>query len=139
MGALRSVPAPAPSRPATGSQPALRAKSLGKLRLPERQMAREFGAVAFEAAAANASNAELGRNIGGEHAGAQARTGALVLTLGEVALLMPVDVAFAAVAEALRERIVRESVDAEASDEDRVRYRMALMHLDSLGALLRRS
>lgn len=103
---------PLPARPVTSVQPALRAKSLGKLRLPARQAAREFGAV-------------------------QARTGALVLTVGEVAFLLPLDVAFGHLAECLRERVARESTSGAGTPEDTVRFRMALMHLDSLSALLR--
>ncbi len=128
---------PLPARPVTSVQPALRAKSLGKLRLPARQAAREFGAAALESAAAKSSNGELGRHLGGDMAGAQARTGALVLTVGEVAFLLPLDVAFGHLAECLRERVARESTSGAGTPEDTVRFRMALMHLDSLSAPLR--
>lgn len=66
-------------------QAPLRAKGLGKLRLPARVAAREANVRVMRAASNGVSNGDLGANIGGELAGCQAREGAVVLTPGEVA------------------------------------------------------
>lgn len=123
-------------RPSTPPDaPPLRAKSLGKLRHPGRLAARTLGVAATYRASRHLSDSRLGAELGGANDGAQVRTGALVLTTHEAALLLPLDVAHELLADALRERVVRELSKDELNANDELRLRLVLTHLDALAAL----
>lgn len=127
-----------PPRPASGPidlRP-LRAKSLGKLRLESRLHARRVGADSLARAAAHRANHEIGEHLGGEARGAEARTGALVLTAAEVALLLPLDVGAQHLLDVLRERVIRELARPDLSRDEVQRLRLALTHLDALSVVL---
>ncbi len=123
-------------RPSTPPEaPPLRAKSLGKLRHPGRLDARRRGVEALYRASRHLSDSKLGAELGGTDDGAQVRTGAVVLTPHEVALLLPLDVAADVLADALRERVVRE-LSADVIDANlELRLKLVLTHLDALAAL----
>ena len=115
--------------------PALRAKSLGKLRNPARFEARKIGVAAMYRATQRISDSQLGERLGGADDGAQVRTGALVLTTHEAALLLPFDVFVALVDDALRSRIVSMLAANDCASDSALRLRLALTHLDALAAL----
>lgn len=132
--------APAPAAPRSGTSacrrpslppdaPALRAKSLGKLRNPARQQARELGVVAMHRAARDVSDGALGAELSGHQDGAQIRTGAIVLTAHEVAHLLPIEVASDVLLDALQGRIERELREEQAGPA-------AVAHLTNLLAQL---
>ena len=120
-----------PSRPPLP----LRAKSLGKLRLPPRQEARVYGARSLSLASEGVSNGELGEHLGGELAGAQARAGALVLTTGEAGLLLPFGVSVGHLTGVLRERVLRAIASPHCTHEQVLRLRLILVHLDAIGVV----
>lgn len=98
----------------------------------DRQHAREVSARSLAVAASETSNSVLGAHLGGEFAGAQIRTGALVLTPAEVALLLPLPVALAHLSDVLRERIVCELASPDCTEERALRLRLTLVHVDAL-------
>lgn len=136
-------------RPSTPPpEPALRAKYLGKVRNPLRRKAREWGQLSLWRAAGSVPDESLGSFAAVEHddapapkrekakrraadEGACVRTGATVLTLAEVALLLPFEVAMPAIVDALKERLVRESL-AGGDAERALRIRLALTHAEAL-------
>jgi hypothetical protein len=125
--------------------PALRAKYLGKVRNPLRRKAREWGQQSLWKASRNVADEQLGafaaerekpvtpqeaKRLAADE-GACVRTGATVLTLAEVALLLPIDVAGPAIVDALKEAIVRASLRSDDANK-LLRLRLALTHAEAL-------
>jgi hypothetical protein len=138
MGAAPSLPPPSfVAAPADNDEvPALRAKALGKVRLASRRKAREHSATSLRQSAVGVSNGELGEQIGGELAGAQAHTGALVLTAGEVAMLLPIRVGVAHLLSLIRDRICVEMMADDVSAERVRRLHLAVTHLKAIDVVL---
>ncbi len=120
---MAAVPRPA-------QLPPLRAKTLGKLRLASRIFAREATVQAISEASVGLSNGRLGALLGGEQAGAQAKTGAVVLTPGEVALLLPLGAAAKTMLQLMRRRLLSE-LEQDLDDKTRLRVQLALTNLDA--------
>lgn len=121
--------------PSTPPAP-LRAEALprSRLRIVERLRAREHGAVVLDdiVRALDVSNGALGEHFGGELAGSQMRSGALVLTSGEAADLLPERVSYAYLIALLRERIRASSAepanDRRLADSILETVRVLLVH-----------
>lgn len=100
-----------------------------------RASARVAGAKAFAEALERhgATDAELASGLGrsGDKAGAEARQGSLVLTVGEVALLAPFKVSADTLLELLTQRVA-----LERTRSDRLQLKLAETHLDALRVLL---
>jgi hypothetical protein len=117
--------------PRPAQLPPLRAKTLGKLRLESRIFAREATVRAISEASVGISNGRLGALLGGEQAGAQAKTGAVVLTPGEVALLLPLGAASKTMLQLMRSRLLSELEHSELDEKTRFRIQLALTNLDA--------
>lgn len=123
-----------PLRPAAlrdGEMP----RSLG-VRSPLRFDARRRGAEALEAACVQhgVGNATLAAHLGlrGDKAGAEARSGELPVTAGELVGLAPLHVMLDTVIELLLHRLARERVTVG----DTAELRLAAIHVEALRALL---
>lgn len=107
---------------------------------PDRARARSGGAATIDAAARllSVSDVEIAQSLKNDtdRFGAEVRSGAAVVTLGEVARLLPRRLACAALLEELRERVLRELTAPGLEVIDATRHGIALAHIDALRVLL---
>jgi hypothetical protein len=135
---LRSVPPPArpteqrsPSAPPPG-----RVDGQPRTLSAERQAARELERPALKRAVSKLSDADLAEHLGvSPTTAAKLRHGQLPLTLGEVLLTLPLDVAAAVMADLLHQRITRELV-ATTDAIDALPLRLASGQVDQLAVSL---
>jgi hypothetical protein len=134
--AVRAKPLP---RKESGERPAIRAggvpKTLWKTN-PTRAAARDRGAADLEEArlAAGVSLSDLASDLGlhAEREGAEATSGALLVSFGELSELAPLSVFLRVVARAVTRRVVAERAKGRTPDD----ARLVAAHIDALCSLL---
>jgi hypothetical protein len=105
-----------------------------RVRAPARHEARLRGAASLQAATRAMSLPELALCLGvtSDRVAAEVLSGQRVISAGEVADLLPTDVATRHFVDVLRGRYQRELARQDLPEQLRLRLRLALTHLDAL-------
>lgn len=149
MGAaLPSTPPPAPRAKALPLQAALGRGAVRPLRAgqsravkPQRVAARTRELEILERVLAHMSESEIAKALGNEGKddfGARVKSGSVVLSVGEFALLLRFGVSVGGIVELLRERVIREIAASglDSRDPYLTNLRLMIPHLDAIAVLL---